>query len=72
VCSSLSSELKDKVEDLARLISEPAFIRGPALYGYEMEDIPISQAFSLECAKEVFDNFDKVEGSCFIHRNYSR
>lgn len=55
----LASELKDKVEDLARLISELASIRGPAFYGYEREGIPASQAFSLEYAKEVFS---KVEG----------
>lgn len=49
----LPRELKDRIEELAKLVSELASIRGPAFYGYEREGIPASQAFSLNYAQEV-------------------
>lgn len=55
----LPRELKDRIEDLASLISELASIRGPAFYGYEREGITASQAFSLEYARGVFGRVEE-------------
>lgn len=52
--SKLPEELKEKIEDLAELISELASIRGPAFYGYETEGIPASKAFKKDYAENVY------------------
>ncbi len=50
----LPEELRDGIEELAKLVAELAAIRGPAFYGYEREGIPASQAFSMNYAGEIF------------------
>jgi len=50
---ALPENLRSEVEDLAKLVSQLASIRGPALYGYEREGIPASKAFSRDYATEV-------------------
>jgi len=55
----LSQELRNNIEDLSKLISELASIRGPAFYGYEREGIPASQAFSINYAREIFTKVEK-------------
>lgn len=52
----LPETLKSEVRDLAKLVSQLASIRGPALYGYEREGIPASKAFGRDYAEEVFLN----------------
>jgi len=49
--SRLPQPIKGKVEDLARLVSDLAALRGPAFYGYEREGIPASRAFTESYAK---------------------
>ncbi|MEM4499477.1 MAG: HEPN domain-containing protein [Sulfolobales archaeon] len=46
---ALPENLRSEVEELARLVSQLASIRGPALYGYEREGIPASKAFGRDC-----------------------
>ena len=55
----LPQPIKEKVENLASLVSELASVRGPAFYGYEREGIPASQAFSLAYAERVVGEVKK-------------
>ncbi len=46
----LPSYITDRVEEMKTMLTELARGRGPAFYGYESEEIPASQAFTLENA----------------------
>jgi len=50
----LPQPIRGKVEDLARLVSDLAAVRGPAFYGYEREGIPASRAFTRSYAERVY------------------
>lgn len=50
---ALPEGLRGEADDLARLVSQLASVRGPALYGYEREGVPASKAFSRDYAEGV-------------------
>jgi len=50
----LPDHIRARIEEIKTMLMELARVRGPALYGYEVEGIPASQAFSAEYAAETF------------------
>ena len=47
--------LADHVEELKKMLTELARVRGPAFYGYEAEGIPASQAFTQEYSSKTLE-----------------
>jgi len=60
----LPEYLKRRLEDLNRLLSELANVPGPALYGYEVEGIPASEAFTNEYASETLAKVKELVSLC--------
>jgi len=56
--------LKHEISSLRTLLTELARVRGPALYGYEREGIPASDAFSREYASETFGEVSRLINLC--------
>ena len=54
VADRLSDSLRERLDEIKALLAELARMRGPALYGYEAEGIPASEAFTRNYAKEMF------------------
>ena len=52
VSQRLPDYLKTRVDEIKVMLVELAKVRGPAFYGYEIEGIPASQAFTREYAAE--------------------
>lgn len=71
-------EIKERVDEIAKLSSELAAVRGPAFYGYEGKGITASQAFSLDYARQVLtkvrDHFTIIYATIenYIDSNKSR
>jgi len=53
VADRLSDSLRERLDEIKALLAELARMRGPALYGYEAEGIPASEAFTKNYAKEM-------------------
>lgn len=56
--------LKREISSLRSLLTELARVRGPALYGYEREGIPASEAFSKEYASKTFGEVSRLINLC--------
>ncbi len=56
----LPSSITDNLDDIIKLSSELASLRGPAMYGYEREGIPSKEAFKKEYAFEVLVNVKRL------------
>jgi HEPN domain-containing protein len=50
VADRLSNDLRLRLEEIKALSVELARVRGPALYGYEVEGMPASEAFTRDYA----------------------
>jgi HEPN domain-containing protein len=55
VASRLPDDLRKRLDEIKELLAELARVRGPALYGYEVEGIPASEAFTTEYAMQILD-----------------
>jgi HEPN domain-containing protein len=53
VADRLSDSLRERLDEIKALLAELARMRGPALYGYEAEGIPASEAFTKDYATEI-------------------
>jgi len=53
VADRLGNSLRERLEEIKTLLAELARVRGPALYGYEAEGIPATEAFTKDYAKEM-------------------
>ena len=51
----LPDNIREQVEEIKALSAELARIRGPALYGYEVEGVPASEAFTKDYATETLE-----------------
>ncbi len=60
----LPSYLKSKIPSLKSLLTELARVRGPAFYGYEGKNIPASEAFSNEYARNTFERVSRIVNLC--------
>lgn len=60
VADRLPDELKQRLEEIKKLLTELARIRGPALYGYEAEGIPASEAFTRNYATHTLDRIRPI------------
>ena len=60
----LPDYLKSEISSLKSLLTELARVRGPALYGYEREGIPASEAFSNDYASSTFEKVSKMVNLC--------
>ena len=45
--------LKERIENIMQALSELDRVRGPAFYGYEVEGIPASEAFTKKYAEDM-------------------
>jgi len=52
----LPESLGSRIDELVRLVTELASVRGPAFYGYESEGVPASRAFSIDYATGVLNS----------------
>jgi len=55
IASRLPDDLRERLDEIKELLAELARVRGPALYGYEAEGIPASEAFTTEYARQTLD-----------------
>jgi len=46
--------MKEKLDDIKRMLTKLTADRGPALYGYELQGIPASEIFTQAYAQEAF------------------
>jgi HEPN domain-containing protein len=60
----LPAYLKTEVPKLKELLTELSRVRGLAFYGYEMEGIPPSKAFSNEYANRIFSEVKRLVQAC--------
>jgi HEPN domain-containing protein len=60
----LPDELKLRVDEIKRLLTELAELRGPAFYGYEAKGIPASEAFTQEYATETLSRTGSIVRLC--------
>ncbi|MEM3786089.1 MAG: HEPN domain-containing protein [Nitrososphaeria archaeon] len=59
----LPHSITDNLDEIVKLSSELASLRGPAMYGYEREGIPSKKAFKKEYAFEVLVNVKRLVGT---------
>lgn len=52
---AMPNDLRGKLEEIRRLLSELADVRGPAFYGYEAEGRPASEAFTVAYAEQTLE-----------------
>ena len=64
VIERLPNYLKERAEDLEKMLTELAGVRGPALYGYEVEGIPASEAFTSQYAAETLEKTKPLVELC--------
>ena len=55
VADRLPDNIRERVGEIKALSAELARIRGPALYGYEAEGVPASEAFTKDYATETLE-----------------
>ena len=55
VADQLPDNIRERVGEIKALSAELARIRGPALYGYEAEGVPASEAFTKDYATETLE-----------------
>ncbi len=60
----LPDYLRAKVDELTSMVEELARVRGPALYGYELEGIPAGEIFTKEYASGNLQETKSLVGSC--------
>lgn len=60
----LPSSLRNDLSKLRELLTELSRVRGPAFYGYEMEGIPASKAFSKEYANRTYCEVEGLVRKC--------
>lgn len=60
----LPHHLKEKLQDIMDLSAELARVRGPALYGYEIEGIPAREAFGGEYAENIYHRVEAIVNLC--------
>ena len=64
VAERLPDYLRARIEEIKTMLVELVRVRGPALYGYEVEGIPASQAFTRKYAAETFAKTRPLVESC--------
>lgn len=62
VSSRLPDDLRERLDEIKELLAELARVRGPALYGYEVEGVPASEAFTRVYASKTLDRIRMVVG----------
>jgi len=55
VAERLPDLVRARIPDIKALLSELARVRGPAVYGYETEGIPASEAFTKQYAADILE-----------------
>lgn len=65
----LPGYLAEKMNDIQKILTELARVRGPAFYGYEREGIPARRAFGEEYAMRILGAVREYVGLC---RNFLR
>ena len=56
----LPDDVRRQLEEIKALSAELARIRGPALYGYEAEGVPASEAFTRDYAARTLDGVKSI------------
>ena len=56
----LPDDVRRQLEEIKALSAELARIRGPALYGYEAEGVPASEAFTKDYAARTLDRIKPI------------
>jgi len=56
----LPDDVRRQLEEIKALSAELARIRGPALYGYEAEGVPASEAFTRDYAARTLDRVKPI------------
>ena len=64
VAERLPDYLKVNRENIKTMLTELANVRGPAFYGYEVEGVPASQAFTREYALNTLEKVKPLVESC--------
>ena len=60
----LPEYLKARLQNINGLLTELASVRGPALYGYEVEGIPASKAFTKDYASQTVTRVKELAELC--------
>lgn len=60
VADKLPPNLRERVPEVQKLLTELADIRGPAFYGYEREGVPPSDAFEEDYAKDILEKVEDI------------
>jgi len=55
IAGRLPDDLRQRLDEIKGLLAELARVRGPSLYGYEVEGIPASEVFTTEYARQTLD-----------------
>lgn len=60
----LPKYLRERLQDIVELSAELARVRGPALYGYEMEGIPARESFGSDYAENIYHGVKEIVNLC--------